>query len=85
MERGTELLFAKKRIEELRQEKEEVDEMKKRYVSEKDEMKDKMGREIRILKESMVKMAEENAGYRKAIEEMGSFFNKINDLILNIS
>ena len=58
MEKATELLFAKKKIQEMIQDKKEVDEVREQSQKEISEIKKKKAKEVKVFKERLVKLAE---------------------------
>lgn len=53
MEKSTEIMFQRKKIQELTQDKQEIDEVKDKMSLEKNEITVKLGREIKNLKERL--------------------------------
>ncbi|CDW79000.1 UNKNOWN [Stylonychia lemnae] len=80
MERTTELLFEKKKAQELESEKKEFDEKFEKSQKELNDFKQKVSREVKVLRERVGKLTDENVIYQKTIEEMKIFFNKVNML-----
>lgn len=78
MERSTELLFEKRRAQELSEEKKDFDEKFEKSQKELNDFKTKVSREVKILRERVGKLSDENVNYQKTIEEMKVFFNKVN-------
>lgn len=78
MERSTELLFEKRRAQELAEEKKEFDDKMEKCQKEFHDFKSKVQREVKILKERVGRLSEENVNYQKTIDEMKVFFNKVN-------
>jgi len=79
MERSTELLFLKKRVHELLQDKADVDEVQRQAEREIQDVKAKAARDVKALRDRVLRLGEENAEYRRVFEDMGSFFGKVND------
>ena len=79
MERSTELLFAKRKVQELTNEKEEYEKELEMCSNAYNEYKDLAGREIKALKERVKELMEQNATYLAAIKDMKIFFHKVNN------
>lgn len=78
MERSTELLFEKKRVQELTEEKKDFDEKFENSQRELNDFKTKVHKEVKVLRDKVDKLTEANLSYQKTIEEMRRFFNKVN-------
>jgi hypothetical protein len=60
MEKTTEILFLKRKIQELLSEKVEIDEVRNNMTRDLSEVRLKMGRDIKLLKDRLVRVTEEN-------------------------
>ena len=75
--RSTELLFLKKRLQEVAGENEEYAKMRERYEGEREEEKTRMDRERKVLREQVGKLTEERKGWERTMTEMKEFFGKV--------
>ena len=78
VERSTELLMEKNKVKELLEDKKIFDETSVKIQKEMAEFKGKYNREAKLLRERAGRLTEENLAYRKVIEDMKMFFNKVN-------
>lgn len=79
MEKTTELLFLKKRVHELLQDKADVDEVHRQAQREIQEVQARAARDVKALRDRVLRLGEENTEYRRVFEDMASFFGKVND------
>ena len=79
MEKGSELIMERSRIEDLIFSKEESERKMKLMESEVVEYRSKSQKEIKRLKEKAKRLSEENKAYINAIEDMRRFFNKVSN------
>lgn len=77
VEKGMELMFEKKRVRELTEEKDQYADMLEKAEKEVKEYKTKMSKEVKGMRENVNNLGEENQAYKKVIEEMSIFFRKI--------
>ena len=77
MERSTELLFTRRTLSQLTDEKAQLDLQATLYQKELSEQKSKSKRETKLLKEHVQRLNDENLGMTSAIENMRRFFEKV--------
>jgi len=78
MERSTELVFARRSVAQLTDEKLQLDESASRAIKDLTDYKTKSKREMRVLKDHIQKVTQENSYLVQAIESLKSFFDKLN-------
>jgi hypothetical protein len=77
MERSTELLFTRRTLSQLTEEKAQVDLRATLVQKELSEQKSKSKRETKMLKEYVQRLNDENLTMTSAIENMRRFFEKV--------
>ena len=77
MERSTELLFTRRTLSQLTEEKVQLDHRATLVQKELSEQKSKSKRETKLLKEHVQRLNDENFAMTSAIENMRRFFEKV--------
>lgn len=78
VERVSDMLYEKRRVQELLQDKQQYDEKMARIQKEVHEFKTRNSKEVKQLREVSSRLTEENNAYKKVVDDLKMFFNKVN-------
>lgn len=72
------MLFEKRRVKELVEDKRQYDVEMSKAQKEVKEFRQKLQKEVKMLRERSGRLTEENLAFKKVIDDMRVFFNKMN-------
>jgi ElaB/YqjD/DUF883 family membrane-anchored ribosome-binding protein len=81
LERNTELVFARRSMSTLAEEKAQLDLRADMATKELSEYRSKAKREVKLLKEHVQRLSDENVQMTQAFENMRAFFEKVRSVV----